>query len=385
MASTNVSKTQVKPFNVNIPQTVLDDLQERLKRTRWPDEKADSGWAMGTNLGYMKHLADYWLNKYDWRKQESELNQLHHFTAEVNGINLHFIHEKGKGENPTPILLLHGWPDSFYRYHKLIPMLTDPARFGGDPNQCFDVIVPSLPGFGFSEKKPMVYDDSADLFTTLMTDVLGYSKFVSAGGDGGSMISVAIAERHPEVLSGIYLTDVGYPDYTTDFASLTPPEQEFAGYIQQWWMKHGAFNMIQSTKPQSLAFGMNDSPIGLAAWIMNFMTMESTGEEIEARFGLDEILTNIMIYWLTETIASTFRMYYEASHAAPSAEAGKRSDVPAAVAHCPWDAPLPRAWAERKVNVVHFTDLERGGHFAAWEEPELYAKDVQDFVRQLLK
>ncbi|MEP6988442.1 MAG: epoxide hydrolase family protein, partial [Chloroflexota bacterium] len=299
MASTNASKTQVKPFTINIPQAALDDLQARLKRTRWPDESPDSGWTMGANLGYMKHLVDYWLNKYDWRKQEAELNQLHHFTAEVNGINVHFIHERGKGPNPTPILLLHGWPDSFYRYHKLIPMLTDPASFGGDPNQSFDVIVPSLPGFAFSEKKPLVYDDNADLFTALMTDVLGYSKFVSAGGDGGSMISVAIAQRHPEVLSGIYLTDVGYPDYTTDFASLTPPEQEFAGYIQQWWMKQGAFNMIQSTKPQSLAFSMNDSPVGLAAWILNFMTMDATGEELEKRFGIDDLLTNIMIYWLT--------------------------------------------------------------------------------------
>ena len=385
MASTNASKTQVKPFSINIPQAALDDLQERLKRTRWPDEAPDSGWTMGTNLGYLKHLVDYWLNKYDWRKQEADLNQFHHFTAEVKGINLHFIHERGKGTNPTPILLLHGWPDSFYRYHKLISMLTDPASFGGDPNQSFDVIVPSLPGFGFSDKKPQVYDANADLFTTLMTDVLGYSKFVSAGGDGGSMISVAIAQRHPEVLSGIYLTDVGYPDYTTDFASLTPPEQEFAGYIQQWWMKQGAFNMIQSTKPQSLAFSMNDSPTGLAAWILNFMTMDATGEELEKRFGVDDILTNIMIYWLTETIGSTFRMYYEAANAAPSPNANVRPEVPAAVAHCPWDAPLPREWANRKVNLQHFTELERGAHFTAWEEPALIAADVQDFVRQLSK
>ncbi|MBA3870517.1 MAG: epoxide hydrolase [Anaerolineae bacterium] len=383
MASTNTTKTQVKPFIIDIPQSVLDDLQERLSRTRWPDESPDSGWTMGANLGYMKHLVDYWLNKYDWRKQEAELNQLHHFTAEVNGINVHFIHERGKGPNPTPILLLHGWPDSFYRYHKLIPMLTDPASFGGDPNQSFDVIVPSLPGFAFSEKKPLVYDDNADLFTALMTDVLGYSKFVSAGGDGGSMISVAIAQRHPEVLSGIYLTDVGYPDYTTDFASLTPPEQEFAGYIQQWWMKQGAFNMIQSTKPQSLAFSMNDSPVGLAAWILNFMTMDATGEELEKRFGIDDLLTNIMIYWLTETIGSTFRMYFEAANAAPSPTASIRPEVPAAVAHCPWDAPLPREWANRKVNLQQFSKLERGAHFTAWEEPALIAADVQDFVRQI--
>lgn len=385
MATTKQSKAQVKPFSIHIPQAALDDLQVRLKQTRWPDEAPDSGWTMGTNLGYMKRLTEYWQSQFDWRKQEAALNELHHFTTEVNGIKLHFIHERGKGENPTPILLLHGWPDSFYRYHKLIPMLTDPARFGGDASQSFDVIVPSLPGFGFSERTALNYEKNVDLFATLMTDVLGYETFMSAGGDGGSVMSMMLAQKYPERVRAIYLTDVGYPDQNTDFASLSPAEQAFAGYIQQWWFQEGAFNMIQATKPQSLAYGMNDSPTGLAAWIMNFMTMGSTGEEIEKRFGTDDLLTNIMIYWLTETIGSTFRMYYEASHAEPSPDAGNRSEVPAAVAHCPWDAPLPREWAARKVNLQQFTELPRGGHFTAWEEPELIAKDLQDFVKQLAK
>lgn len=378
-----VSKSQVKPFSINIPQAALDDLQYRLEHTRWPDEALDSGWTMGTNLAFMKHMADYWRTQYNWRKHEAELNQLHHFTAEVNGLNIHFIHERGKGKNPTPILLLHGWPDSFYRYHKLIPMLTDPASFGGDPNYSFDVIVPSLPGFAFSDKNPLPYEGNVELFASLMTDVLGYEKFVSAGGDGGSMISIMLSQAYPERISAIYLTDVGYPDHTTDFASLTPAEQQFAGFIQGWWMQEGAFNMVQSTKPQSLAYSMTDSPVGLAAWIMSFMTTGSTGEDIEQRFGLDELLTNIMIYWLTESIGSTFRMYYAASHAEPSPNAGQRSDIPAAVAHCPQDAPLPREWANRKVNLQHFTELERGGHFTAWEAPALIARDVQDFIRQL--
>lgn len=375
-----VANTQVKPFTINIPQAELDDLQDRLKRTRWPDEAADSGWTMGTNLAYMKSLTGYWQKEYDWRKHEAELNQLKHFTADVKGVNIHFIHERGKGPNPTPLLLLHGWPDSFYRYHKLIPMLTDPASHGGDPAQSFDVVVPSLPGFAFSDKQPTTYESYADLFAALMTEVLGYDKFVSGGGDSGSMISLTLAQKYPEMMRGIYLTDVGYPDHTTDFASLTPPEQEFAGYLQGWFMREGAFNMIQSTKPQSLAYAMNDSPVGLAAWVMNFMTMGSTGEEIDQRFGRDEILTNIMIYWLTESIGSTFRMYLIGSQAEPSSI---RPDVPAAVAHCPWDAPLPREWADRKVNVVHFTEFPRGGHFTAWEEPALVAADIQDFVRKL--
>jgi hypothetical protein len=182
MAATSGSKAQVKPFSINIPQSALDDLQERLKRTRWPDEAPDSGWTMGTNLAYMKSLVAYWQNQYDWRKHEAALNQFHHFKAEVDGVEVHFIHERGKGPNPTPILLLHGWPDSFYGYHKLIPMLTDPASFGGDPNQSFDVIAPSNPGQGFSARKSMSVDKIADLFAKFMTEILGYSKFVSVDG-----------------------------------------------------------------------------------------------------------------------------------------------------------------------------------------------------------
>ena len=367
------------PFEIHIPQSALDDLQQRLQNTRWPDEALDSGWTMGTNLDYMKSLAHYWQHEYDWRTHEAKLNQFNHFTAEVNGVNIHFIHERGKGPNPTPILLLHGWPDSFYRYHRLIPMLTDP----GAGKQSFDVIVPSLPGFAFSERIALTYEDNAALFASLMTDVLGYEKFISAGGDGGAMITLALAQNYPELLNGIYLTDVGYPDQSTDFASLSPAEQEFAGFIQNWWFQEGAFNMIQATKPQSLAYAMNDSPVGLAAWIISMMSTGSTGEALDQRFGRDELLTNIMLYWLTETINATFRIYYVGTHAEPSPNAGKRPEVPAGVAHCPWDAPLPREWANRKVNLQHFTDLERGGHFTAWEEPALYAQDVRDFVRQL--
>ena len=375
--------SEIKPFSIKIPQSALDDLHERLARTRWPDEPEDAGWSMGTNLGYMKDLTAYWLDQYDWRKHEAELNQFHHFKADVDGIEVHFVHERGKGENPTPILLLHGWPDSFYRYHKVIERLTDPAKYGGDPNPSFDVIVPSLAGQGFSAHTALSMDAQADLFAKLMTDVLGYKKFMAAGGDGGALISKSLALYHPDQLIGIHLTDVGYPDQSTDFASLTPEEQQFAGYIQHWFMTEGGFNVIQSTKPQSMAFAMNDSPVGLAAWIMSFITIGVTGEAIEKRFSRDELLTNIMIYWLTETYPSSARIYYVVAHSQPGSKEGQRSDVPAAVAHSPLDAPLPRAWAERKVNLVRFTEFPRGGHFAAWEAPEIYANDVRDFVAGL--
>jgi pimeloyl-ACP methyl ester carboxylesterase len=376
----------IQPFTIAIPQATLDDLHERLARTRWPDEAEGAGWEYGVNREYMKVLAEYWQNTYDWRKYEANLNRYAQFRADVGGVGVHFIHERGKGPDPTPLLLLHGWPDSFYRYHKVIPMLTDPARFGGDPDTSFDVIVPSIPGAGFSDRMTMNLDAYADLFMTLMRDVLGYQRFVSAGGDVGGLITLALAHNHPETLTGIHLTDVGYPDFMKTYdPPLSPAEQQFAGYIGHWWMKEGGYNVVQSNKPQTLAYGMNDSPTGLAAWIMDFTAIGSTGEDVERRLGRDVLLTNITLYWVTQTIGSSFRWYYEMANATPKPNADERPTVPAAVAHCPWDAPLPREWAERKVNLTHFTDFPRGGHFIAWEEPELYASDIQDFARKLRK
>jgi pimeloyl-ACP methyl ester carboxylesterase len=364
----------IQPFTIAVPQTMLDDLRARLAAPRWPDEVEGANWDSGTNLSYMKELADSWLHEYDWRTHEAALNRFAHFKADVNGIGIHFIHERGKGPNPTPLLLLHGWPDSFYRYHKVIDRLTDPARFGGDPTLSFDVIVPDNPGFGFSDRKALTDDATAELFAVFMRDVLGYQQFVAAGGDVGANVARSLALSHPELLQGIHLTDVGYPDGNTDFASLTPPEQEFAGFIQQWWMKEGAFNLIQSSKPQTLAFGLTDSPVGMAAWMMTLL--RGIGNK-------DELLTNMTIYWVTQTIGSSIRGYYENASATLLHRSGKRSSVPAGVIHAPWDAPLPREWAARQVNLVHFTDFPRGGHFMAWEEPELYAADITDFVSQL--
>jgi pimeloyl-ACP methyl ester carboxylesterase len=368
----------MQPFTIAVPETTLDDLRQRLARTRWPDDGA--GREYGTNLAYMKDLVDYWEHSYDWRAREAELNRFAQFRAEVDGVGVHFVHERSRGPDPVPILLLHGWPDSFYRYHRVIPMLADPARFG-DSGVSFDVVVPSTPGQGFSDRKPMTTGDTADLFAGLMTEELGYGKFVAAGGDAGTLVAQSLAERHPNTLIALHLTDVGYPDQTTDLSALTGPEIEFANYIRQWWMSEGAFNIIQSTRPQSLAYGLADSPAGLAAWIMSFMASGTTGEEVEKRLSRDELLTNITIYWVTRTIGSSVRRYYLDAHA-PSGP-WRRTPVPAAVAHPPRDAPLPREWAERRVNLERFTELPRGGHFAAWEEPELYATDVREFIGEL--
>ncbi len=377
----------IQPFKINVPQATLDDLRTRLAATLWPNEAEGSGWTHGISLPYMKEVADHWLHTYDWRKQEAALNTFAQFKADVDGVNIHFIHEHGKGPNPTPLLLLHGFPDSFYRYHKVIDQLTDPARYGGDPNTSFDVIVPSIPGTGFSDHVTFSDSANADLFAKLMTEVLGYKKFVSAGGDHGAIITQALAQKHPELLIGIHLTDVGYPDQNTDFSQLTPAEMEMAQWVQRWFMEEGiGVNMIMATKPLTLAYSLSDSPVGLAAWLIGYGSSGQKGkEELETRFSRDELLTNVMIYWVTQTINSAARAYYENMRVASGGGIGKSETVPAAVAHCPYDPPLPREWAARQVNLVHFTEFPRGGHFMAWEEPELYTRDVQEFVSQLHK
>ena len=371
--------TTPKPFNISIPEEQLTDLKLRLQHTRWPDEPADAGWAMGTNLAYMKKLTDYWANGYDWRKAEAGINALSNFTVKIDDIDIHFVHRPSKRKDAVPLLLLHGWPDSFYRYHKVIEALSEN----------FHIVVPSIPGTGFSGKTALPMDKVADIFAQLMKNRLGYPKFVAAGGDMGSVIAMSLAQRHPENLLGYHVTDVGYPDQTTDFGALSGPEQAYAGAIQKWFFMHGAFNMLQSSKPQSLAFAMNDSPVGLAAWVMSFMAGMGVGDEVDKRFGRDELLTNIMIYWLTETAPSSFRIYNQNAMHAPTIK-GQNTGIPVAVATeapIPGGVRLPREWADRQTsgNVVQFTDMETTGHFAAWENPSFYAKDINAFATLLKK
>lgn len=366
--------TSPAPFQIAIPETQLADLKYRLQHTRWPDQPADAGWAIGTNLDYLKGLTDYWINQYDWRAQEARLNALGNFKFTLDGVELHFVHRPSSNPDAVPLLLLHGWPDSFYRYHRVIDALSED----------FHVVVPSIPGTGFSGRTALPMDQVADLFARLMTETLGYDKFIAAGGDGGSIISMSLSQRHPELLLGYHVTDVGYPDQSTDFAALSPPEQAYAAAIQQWFFSHGAFNLVHATKPQSLGFAMNDSPVGLAAWIMSFMAGMGVGDEADTRFGRDELLTNIMIYWLTETATSSFRIYSENAQHPPTIK-GTNTGVPVAVATevpIPGGVRLPREWADRQTagNVVQFHDMERAGHFAAWEDPEFFVGDLRAFA-----
>jgi pimeloyl-ACP methyl ester carboxylesterase len=381
----------IQSFKIAIPQATLDDLRERLAHTRWPDEVEGAGWEYGMNLGYLKELVDYWQHEFDWRKHEAELNTFAQFKAEIDGVKIHFIHERGKGPNPTPIILLHGWPDSFYRMHKIIPLLTDPASYGGDPANSFDVIVPSLPGFGFSDhprERGATSIRTAELLVQLMTDVLGYKHFAAAGGDIGSRVTRLLALAHPESLIGIHLTDVGFPReiaFPPDLSNPSAAEQQFLGSVQRWFMQEGGYIMIQSTKPQTLAYGLNDSPVGLAAWIVEkFRAWSDCGGAIELRFSKDELLNNIMIYWVTGTISSSARLYYEDSHVAPQLKQGQHIEVPAGVATFPKDLTLPpRELGDRFLRVQRWTEMPRGGHFAALEEPELLVEDMRAFFHDL--
>ena len=379
-----VRSAAIRPFRIDVPQADLDDLRARLAATRWPDEAPGAGWGMGTNLGYLQDLVRAWQKDYDWRRHEASLNELPQFMIDVDGTAIHLVHARGRGPNPRPIILTHGWPDSFHRFHKVVPMLTDPERFGGRAEDAFDVVVPSIPGFGFSERRAMASGAIADLWARLMTE-LGYERFAAAGGDIGSGVTLALSRQHPDRVTGLHLTDVGYP--TGREAGMSDEEQAFARFIQQWWFREGAYAMVQMSKPQSLAFGLNDSPAGLAAWVLSFVDTGAEDHDVEAAFGgRDALLTNLTLYWVTQTAGSAARMYLEDARASwgPAGMAkGGRSEVPAAVALFPREAPMPRAWAERHANVRRFTTMSRGGHFAALEEPELFVRDLRAFFAEL--
>ncbi len=384
----NDINTAPEPFKIQVSQEILDDLNRRLETTIWTDEVEDAGWDYGSNLGYMKELTDYWQHNYDWRKHETELNKFNHYKAEINGLNIHFIHEKGKGPNPKPIILTHGWPDSFYRYHKIIPILTNPMKYGGKPEDSFDVIVPSLPGYGFSShpsKRGMTSVQIAKLWGILMRDVLGYSNFIAAGGDIGSEVTQNLALFNPDAVKGIHLTDTGFYLLNAWQPDLTENEKKYVESAQQWFMQEGAYAMIQSTKPQTLSYGLNDSPVGLAAWIIEkFRTWSDCSGNIENRFTKDELLTNIMIYWVTKTIGSSVRIYYENSNSKPPIKPGQHIETPAGLAlFKDLVEPVPREYGERHLRIKHWTKMPKGGHFTAWEEPELLANDIREFIKIL--
>ncbi|PKL63122.1 MAG: multidrug MFS transporter [Methanomicrobiales archaeon HGW-Methanomicrobiales-2] len=375
----------VRPITISVPAGTLDDLHSRLSRTRWPDEVEGADWDYGTNMRYMKELVDYWLRTYDWRAREAELNRFAHYTADIDGKAIRFIHERGKGPDPMPLVLFHGWPDSICRYLKLIPMLTDPAAYGGDAADSFDVVVPSLigdPGMSRSDRaQPLA--KIAELTWRLMTGELGYRRFGAGGGDGGSPISQILGVRHPESIVGLHLTDIGFPIMMANFPDLSDAEREYLARSQAQGFSEGAYAVLQGTKPQTLAYGLNDSPAGYAAWIIEKFRTWSDGD-LEKVFSKDEQLTNIMLYWAggPSVRAVSYREEWVSGSLAPD----QRIDVPVGLALPPKDIdPVPpREYAERNLkDIRRWTVLEHGGHFVAMEVPELMAREIRAFFRPL--
>ena len=381
-------------FVIETPQATLDDLRERLHRTRWSDDVLGQGWQSGTDPEYLRALANYWLSGFDWRKQEAALNRFAHFRADIEGLGVHFIHERGKGEQPLPLILSHGYPDSFVRFAKVIPMLTDPSAHGGDARDAFDVVVPSLPGYGFSDRprKPGFTFHVGEVWHALMTKVLGYERFAAHGGDWGSSVTEQLARSHAASLVGIHLTDVPFWHLFQPPKDPSRREKKFLADAEAWQKKEGAYALIQGTRPRSLAHGLHDSPTGLAAWIVDkFQAWSDCGGDVETRFTKDELLTNVMIYWVTGTIDSAFMPYYDFTNSGPKTwivEAFKQwvgsTKVPAAFARFPKDiSDPPREWAERFFNVQRWTEMPSGGHFAAMEEPDRLVEDIRAFFRPL--
>jgi len=375
-------------FSIPISQIDLDDLRARLGRTRWPDDSPGSPWEYGVNRNFLQEVCRYWRDEFDWKFQVEKMSAFHHYRYISNGLGVHFIHERGKGPRPIPLILTHGWPGSFIEMLRITSLLADPAAHGGEPEDAFDVVVPSLPGFGFSDKPSRPGMNAfrvAELWASLMSH-LGYVRFGAQGGDIGAGVSTVLGLRHVERIIGIHLNYIpgSYRPWLGHGPALAPVEEEFIRSVMGWLEENGGYSHIQSTRPQTAAYGLNDSPAGLAAWMLEkFREWSDCDGDLGRRFSRDELLANVTLYWMTGTIHSSFRMYYE-NRKAPLRFA--REDfvrTPCGVACFPKEiSHPPREWVQRGYNVQHWTEMPRGGHFAAMEEPELLAEDIRAFFRR---
>ncbi len=378
----------VEPFTIVVEQDILDELRQRIKHTRWPARPALPGWGHGADVHYLRELLTTWADGFDWRAQERELNRLPHFRARIDGARVHFVHVRGSGPDPLPIVLTHGWPSSFTEHLGLARLLADPAAHGGQANDAFDVVVASLPGYGFSDPLPpcaMSSSAIADMWRRLMCEGLGYARFGAHGSDIGAGVTTRLGWQHPDALAGIHLTAVAFPSPPPPW---TPCEREYELAEQRWDDSEGAYSHLHATKPLTLACALNDSPAGLAAWIIEkFRAWSDCGGQIESRFPRDHLLTNLTIYWVTQTIGSSLLPYYNYRHHGGPLPPHARIGPPAGFAifaneFAPAGRP-PRELAERTYNVTQWTEYQRGGHFPALEEPRLLADDIRRFFRPL--
>ena len=380
----------IEKFTINVSHAVLADLNHRLDTTRWPDELENVGWELGSSLSYMKSLADYWRSGYEWRRQETALNRLSQYRVALDGFHIHFVHVRGRGPKPLPLIITHGWPGSFVEMVKLIPLLTDPEANGGSAEDAFDVIIPSLPGYGFSDRpreRGMNPFKVAALWARLMTE-LGYERFAAQGGDWGSTISTALGLNHAQRIIGIHLNYIAGRFLFGGTLNQTTQDEMARSYLDElraWADLEGGYSHLQATKPQTLSYALNDSPIGLAAWIVEkFRGWSDCGGKLESVFTRDELLTNVMIYWVTETLNSSTRLYYETREQPLQLSPVNRVEPPVAMAVFPKEIPIPpRALAEQGYNIQLWTLMPRGGHFAAMEQPGLLAQDIREFFRPL--
>jgi len=380
---------QPTPGALHVPDGDLDDLRQRLARTRFPDEAPGEPWAYGTSVAYMEALVRYWSEGFDWRAQEASLNALPQYRVPLHGIDLHFLHVPGVGPDPCPLLLSHGWPGSVFEFLDIIPRLTDPARFGGDPADAFTVVAPSLPGYGlsFAPGQPRFGVEAiADCFAALMTDVLGYGRFAAQGGDWGSFVTARLGHAYPERMIGIHLNLL---PVRRDPAALANPTPEEARYLQElavFLKEETGYQWIQGTRPQTLAFGLTDSPAGLAAWVMEkFRAWSDCGGDVESVFSKDQLLANISLYWFTGAIGSSFWPYYARMHGPWPIPDGGTVDVPTGYCEFPREILRPpRSLAERVfTRIERWSVMPRGGHFAAMEQPEALAAEMRAFFRPL--
>jgi pimeloyl-ACP methyl ester carboxylesterase len=371
-----MTDTQITPFRIEIPQAVLDDLQERLARTRWPDELPDAGWSYGVPRSYVEGLADYWRTGYDWRAREARLNEHPQFTTTIDGQNVHFLHVRSPEPDALPLVVTHGWPGSVVEYLDVIGPLTDPRAHGGDPADAFELVVPSLPGYGFSgptSEPGWSNYRIASAWAELMGR-LGHERYGAVGNDAGSMISPEVGRIDPEHVVGVHVTQLfSFPSGDpAELADLSPREQRELETLQWFYENKFSFNQLMAQQPQTLAFAILDSPVGLLAW-----NAQLFGEDLDADF----VLTNVMLYWLTGTGASAARLYYENAHATPPAGP---TTIPLGLAAFGGDFSGIRRFAERDhANIVHWSTFDHGGHFAAHKVPGLLVPDVREFFRDL--
>ncbi len=378
----------VTPFAPQADPAALADLRARLDATRWPDAPEGAAWSLGTDLEYLRELVAYWADAFDWPAQEKSLARLPRFRTTVGGLGIHFVHVRAAAPSrrAVPLVLCHGWPDSFWRYTKVVDLLTNPGAYGGDPDDAFDVVVPDMPGYGYSDTPagaPLDSRDVAGLWAELMSR-LGYAKYGTAGGDIGSHVSRYLALDHPDRVVGVHRMDGGLPVYSGDPADLTEEERAWIREAQSWGGEEGAYGAMHRTKPQTAAFGLTDSPVGLAAWIVEKLRAWSDcGGDIESVYSKDEILTNVTLYWLTGTIGSSMRMYH-ANAALDPAQRTRYVETPSGFSIFQGDIVRPpRAWLERTANMTYMSEPERGGHFAPFEQPERYAEELRAFFRPL--